>query len=132
MTLFGQLFLGGALFLGACTMHLAVLVVLLARARDHVRVRRSLVVLMFIGIAASHIAQIWLWAISLFAIGATVHFDDALYFALVTYTTVGYGDITLDDGTRIFGALASFAGILAFGMSTAFIVSLFSRALERR
>jgi hypothetical protein len=131
MTLFGQLLLGGALFLGACMMHLAVLIVLLARVRGHVQVRRGLFVLMFLGIAASHIAQIWLWAVSLFAVGATAQFDDSLYFALVTYTTVGYGDITLSDDTRILGALASFAGILSFGMSTALIVSLFTRALER-
>ena len=54
----------------------------------------------------------------------------ALYFSLVTFTTLGYGDIVLGEGLRIFGAFASVTGLLAFGLSTAFLVALMTRMFE--
>lgn len=80
-------------------------------------------------LALIHLGQVLLWALALSAFAPELSvFHDAFYFALVTYTTVGYGDLTLGPGSRVFGAMASFAGILGFGMSTAFLVSLFTRA----
>lgn len=82
-------------------------------------------------IVFSHTVQVWLWAYSLMWIEAFVEFYDALYFALVTYTTVGYGDLILPVSFRVFGAFGGVAGILCFGLSTAFLVSLVSRLLPR-
>ncbi|GAA6192614.1 hypothetical protein NBRC116597_25350 [Phaeobacter sp. NW0010-22] len=56
--------------------------------------------------------------------------NSALYFSLVTYTSLGYGDIVLGPGLRIFGAFASVAGLLAFGLSTAYMVALMTRLFE--
>jgi hypothetical protein len=46
---------------------------------------------------------------------------DALYFAFVNYTTLGYGDILPIPNWRILGPMAAMNGILLFGWSTAVI-----------
>ena len=40
------------------------------------------------------------------------------YFSLVTFATLGYGDIVLAPGYRIFGALGATCGSLMLGWST--------------
>ncbi|SLN30683.1 Ion channel [Pseudoruegeria aquimaris] len=83
----------------------------------------------FLFLVLAHTVQVWLWAFALRHMGAIETMTDAVYFSLVTYTTLGYGDIVLDPGHRIFGAFASVTGLLTFGVSTAFLVSLMSRVL---
>ena len=71
--------------------------------------------------------EVWVFAVSILAFGALPSLADSIYFALVTYTTLGYGDVVLDPGFRIYGAFGSVTGLLAFGLSTAFLVNLFTR-----
>jgi hypothetical protein len=63
-------------------------------------------------------------------------FDNALYFSLVSFTTVGYGDITLPAPWRILGGIEAMNGILMFGWSTASLYTivhfLWSNAMEHR
>jgi|GEM_PF-1798058 len=68
-----------------------------------------------------HLAQVALFAGSLVWLGALKIFDDAFYFSLVTFATLGYGDIVLAPGYRIFGALGAALGSLMMGWSTALI-----------
>lgn len=99
-----------------------------ARMRPMVRI--SLIVGgAFLFLVLAHTVQVWLWAFALMKMGALGTTSDAVYFSLVTYTTLGYGDIVLEPGHRIFGAFASVTGLLTFGVSTAFLVSLMSRVL---
>ena len=51
------------------------------------------------------IAEGVLRAISYSSIGAFETFAKALYFSLVTYTTLGYGDLVLQDEHRLMGAI---------------------------
>ncbi|MEM9577515.1 MAG: ion channel [Pseudomonadota bacterium] len=78
----------------------------------------------------SHTIQLYIWALSLWMMGALPWYEEPIYFALVTYTTVGYGDVTLPSEFRIFGAMASVNGILAFGLTTAFLVNFFPRVIK--
>lgn len=78
-------------------------------------------------IILAHTIQVWIWAFSLIALGALNDYSDAVYFSLVTYTTVGYGDVTLSSDFRIFGAMASVTGLLGFGISTAFLVEIITK-----
>jgi len=77
----------------------------------------------------AHTLHIYLWAIALWLMGALPGHEQPIYFSLVTYTTVGYGDVTLAEPFRIFGAMASVNGILSFGLTTAFLVGLFPRII---
>ncbi|UPY38293.1 ion channel [Sediminicoccus sp. KRV36] len=75
-----------------------------------------------------HVAQVGLWAGFLFWRGALQSYDDAFYFSLVTFATLGYGDILLAPGFRIFGALQAACGSLMLGWSTALIFAAVSIA----
>ena len=56
---------------------------------------------------------------------------EAIYFAIATYTTVGYGDITVGSEFRIFAVMAAATGLLSFGLSTAYLGALLQRIWRR-
>ena len=78
-----------------------------------------------------HFAQVGLWAGFLVLFGALQTYNDAFYFSLVTFATLGYGDIVLAPGYRIFGALGATCGSLMLGWSTALIFAAITRAVDR-
>jgi hypothetical protein len=51
-------------------------------------------------------------------------FSEAFYFSIVTFTTLGYGDITLLSDWRLLSGLESINGIMLIGWSTAMMYSL--------
>ena len=87
----------------------------------------SLLFIAAIGLVAIHTVEIWLYAALYLALGATGHFEEALYFSTVTYSTIGYGDVVLPHQWRILGATEGAAGIIMLGWSTAFLVSLLTQ-----
>lgn len=86
-----------------------------------------LMVLLLLAVVFAHTVEVWLWAHALIRREALETWSDAVYFALVTYTTLGYGDIVLGAQDRVFGAMASVSGLLNFGISTAILVAAWSR-----
>jgi hypothetical protein len=64
------------------------------------------------------------WAAFYLAMGAISDVNEALYFSLVTFTTLGYGDVTLSEEWRLLGAFQAANGIIIFGWTTALIVAL--------
>ncbi|MDE0033875.1 MAG: potassium channel family protein [Deltaproteobacteria bacterium] len=92
-----------------------------------------IVKLMGTGLAAAvsaHIIQVWMWA-AMFVVTETLpDFSEAVYFSLATYTTLGYGDVVVGKGVRIFAAMAAVTGLLNFGLSTAFLVGIYSRLMR--
>lgn len=79
------------------------------------------------GLFALHAAEIWLYAAVYAVSGALGSFEEALYFSTSTYTTIGYGDVVLPRGWRVFGAIEGANGIILLGWSTAFFVSVVGR-----
>ena len=71
-----------------------------------------------------------LWAGFYVIVGALPTFSEAVYFSLVTFTTLGYGDVTLSEEWRILAALEAANGIMMFGWTTAIIVAVFRRLLS--
>lgn len=138
MTLLSQL-LWGSVFLTICAiLHVVAIAMLidhlsrLALALSHRGrfVRISMVVGAAFGmITVSHTIQVWIWAKAFILMGVIEDLNTSLYFALVTYSTVGYGDVTLGPGSRIFGTFAGVSGVLTLGVSTAILVALLGRLL---
>ncbi|WP_293575698.1 potassium channel family protein [Phaeobacter sp.] len=133
MTLLQQL-LWGSLYLGLClaleTALLLLCFTLTRRRLEQLRLTWRIwrgVVVMGVAIALvvlAHTAQVWVWASALIFAQAMPDWNTAVYFSLVTYTTLGYGDVVLGDGLRIFAAFGAVTGLFAFGISTAFLVAV--------
>jgi hypothetical protein len=76
---------------------------------------------MFIGICVE--SSVWA-LVYLFTPELTVLSDaqSAFYFSLVTYTTLGYGDIVLTGDFRVLSAIQAANGVIIFGWTTALII----------
>ena len=68
-------------------------------------------------------AQVWIWAWVLIVYDILPDWNSAVYFSLVTFTSLGYGDIVLGPEVRVFTSFGSVTGLLSFGLSTAFLVA---------
>lgn len=88
-----------------------------------------LVVAAFATITFAHLLQVAIWAAVIIYFDAGLDWREGIYFALVTYTTLGYGDIVLDEGVRTLAAMAAVTGVLNFGLSTAILAGLVNRLL---
>ena len=77
-----------------------------------------------------HLAEIVLWSSAYIVIPGihTIHtFSESLYFSIITYTTLGYGDITLNEPWRLLSGMEANNGILLFGWSTAMLFAVVQR-----
>ena len=74
-----------------------------------------------------HTVEVWAWALAFITVGAIGGFEQALYFSTVTFSTLGYGDITLASEWRLFGAMEGVNGFLLIGWSTAYLVAASTR-----
>jgi voltage-gated potassium channel Kch len=72
-----------------------------------------------------------LWGLFYWKAGAVTTLGDGLYFSLVTFTTLGYGDITLPEQWRMLGAFEAANGVIMFGWTTALIVAIVQRMYVR-
>lgn len=76
---------------------------------------------------ALHTLEIILWAgvyQTLMPVNELASFEEAVYFSFVTFTTLGYGDITLSEGWRLLSGIEALNGILLVGWTTAMIFSV--------
>ena len=80
-----------------------------------------------------HVINIWLWAWLYLALDSVpLHsISEALYFSTVTYTTVGFGDITLDLSSRMLSGIEAANGFILFGWTTAFIFEVISQLYRK-
>jgi Ion channel len=73
------------------------------------------------GLFVAHIAEAAMWAAFFWKSGHLVSFSDGWYFAGVSHTTLGYGDVVLPKPWRSLGPISAINGLLTFGCSTAFL-----------
>jgi len=95
--------------------------------------RNGLVTVMLIMILwVGHLAQMTVWAAVFLAVGEFETFAPAFYHSAVNYTTLGYGDIVMSPRWRLLGPQEAACGSLAFGWSTAAIVTIVIRLVRFR
>ncbi|MCF8878759.1 potassium channel family protein [Hyphobacterium sp. SN044] len=121
---------------GTVVIHMIGLIVLMAllQSRSHNlkpmqnALRQGIfIVLVVLGLVVIHAVEIWLYALVYRALGEFPTLEAALYFSTSSFTTVGYGDVVLDERWRLVGAIEGFNGLLLIGWSTAFLVSVIGK-----
>jgi hypothetical protein len=83
----------------------------------------ALVLVMFI----ASLVESGLWALTYLMVGALSGLEQAFYFSMVTYTTLGFGDVVLEEGWRVLSSFEAANGIIMFGWTTALIVAAVQR-----
>ena len=71
-----------------------------------------------------HIAEIIIWAFLLNHLGLIQRVQDSLYFCANAYTTVGYGQVALEEKWRNISPIIAFSGLFTFAWTTSFLVDL--------
>ncbi|MEL6366859.1 MAG: ion channel [Pseudomonadota bacterium] len=81
---------------------------------------------LLLGIAAA----LWLWAALLLLLGEFTTIHQAMYFASVTATTVGYGDSLLSPQWNLLSGFLAANGLILFSLNTAFLFEALRRILQ--
>ncbi len=95
-----------------------------------------LLVSSFLFLTILHCIQIGIWAL-FYHFNTAISYNfinelDALYFSFVTFTTLGYGDITLDSEWKLLSGLEAINGIMLIGWSTALMYSLIQHIYKNK
>ena len=70
-----------------------------------------------------HCVETMIWAVHYVSVGSLPDFATALYFSMLSYATIGYGDIVLPAQQRLVGAMEGMVGTMMAGWSVALIVA---------
>jgi hypothetical protein len=75
---------------------------------------------------ALHVLEILLWA-SCYRWFCFPSWESAVYFSATSYSTVGYGDVTLPLKWRMLGPIESITGVLMCGISVSLLFAIATR-----
>lgn len=85
------------------------------------------IVICVLFVMAVQTVNVWVWGLTFYFAGVFSELEPSLYFSLVSFSTLGFGDIVLDEKWRMLSGLAAANGLLSFGWSTAYMVELVRR-----
>jgi hypothetical protein len=83
----------------------------------------AIILLMFVAL----FIEVYIWAFAYLALGALQGMEQALYFSMVTFTTLGYGDVVLPSQWQLLSAIEATNGIIIFGWTTAIVIAVVQR-----
>lgn len=69
-------------------------------------------------------ASVWLWAAAYLWLGVFADLESAVYFSLVAFTTLGFGDVLLPQDWRLLAGMMAANGLLNIGLATAILVEV--------
>jgi len=91
----------------------------------------TILILSFLFLTVIHLIHALVWAIFIGVLPATkvdfVNAGDLFYYSVVTFTTLGYGDLTISSEWRMLSGFEAINGIMLIGWSTALMYSLIQR-----
>ena len=126
--------IAAALIVATTAMHAAgmILAIRLMRTHDgHLKRLRQMRIYRVSGIVLlmfnASLLEVLLWAATYRVLNALQGFEEAFYFSMVTFTTLGYGEIVLDDQWRLLSSFEAANGIIMFGWTTAVILAAVQR-----
>ena len=77
--------------------------------------------------------EIIVWAsayLALLPAGELASFEEAVYFSFITFTTLGYGDITLSEHWRLLSGIEALNGIMLAGWTTAMLFAVVQKTWQ--
>jgi len=125
--LWDDIVIGAALIGWTAIVHGAFMVVGLkifppaARNLRHHIGRAVLITVIVLWFFMATILEAWSWAVVYRMLGIFADMETALYFSTVCFTTLGFGDIILDQHYRLLGAFQAAGGMVIFGWTTAMV-----------
>jgi hypothetical protein len=78
-----------------------------------------------------HLLEIFCWGFYYHQMGIFKDFETSAYYSLMTYTTVGYGDVLPPREWRLMGTSEALVGIMMTAWSTALLIGVISRVHEK-
>jgi hypothetical protein len=92
----------------------------------------SLLTSVVVALLAVHLTEVVCWAVFYSSKGCFADLNTSLYFSIVTYTTLGYGDVVLRDKEwRLLGGVEALTGSLMLCWSTVILVYVVTRIYQR-
>jgi len=73
------------------------------------------------------VIEVLVWSVTYLWLGALDGLEKATYFSMVTFTTLGYGEIVLDEQWRLLASFEAANGIIMFGWTTAIVLAAVQR-----
>ena len=122
--------LGCVLILATTAIHasfmmIAIQVILPIASGPRTRIRGSMralfVAAVILVMFLASVIETWLWATLYVAAGALDSWEEAVYFSTVTFSTLGFGDVTLEPPWRLLSAFQAVNGLILFGWTTALV-----------
>jgi len=83
----------------------------------------GVILLMFL----ASLIEVLVWAFVYLWLNAIQGVEQAFYFSMVTFTTLGYGDIVLQERWRLLASFEAANGIILFGWTTAIVMAVVHR-----
>jgi len=93
------------------------------KQRMHLFSVAGVVLLMFL----VSVIEVLVWSVTYLWLGAIEGLEKATYFSMVTFTTLGYGEIVLDEQWRLLASFEAANGIIMFGWTTAIVLATVQR-----
>lgn len=110
----------GALII-ACSESLAARWFSRQRKRDNAFVIKSVMSATLTFVVALTV-MVWLWALLFWGLSIFPSLEPALYFSLVAFTTLGFGDVILPNEWRLLAGFIAANGFILFGLGTAYMM----------
>jgi hypothetical protein len=95
----------------------------LGRGKKHVFIVCEAVLMMFL----ISLLEVLAYTVTYLALNALPSFEEAFYFSMVTFTTLGYGDVLLGENWRLLASFQAANGIIMFGWTTAIVIYVVQR-----
>jgi hypothetical protein len=70
---------------------------------------------------------IWIWALAFLWVGEFEILEESVYFSIVSFTTLGFGDVIVSNEWRLLSGMVAANGFLLFSLATAFLIEFLTR-----
>ena len=131
-----QFLVGGIVTVCNITIHALVMTVVVRvgrasgtkRSRPSLRLITTMIATVSV-LMAAHVLEVFVWSLAYAIVGAVPADGSLVYFAFVSYATLGYGDVLPVERWQLLGPMAAMNGALLFGWSTAVIFEVLQKTM---